>query len=140
MMRTKNATRRSSKKTVEQNALHKRVRRMYDYFNRGLGERCYSLLDPSLRKQATVKLDTCTEGLVAFRNAYGRISPWYVRISLHLDGSKNKHDPRSFAYVYVTWQDDQHGFHMLRERWVKDEGRWYSRVAGLVPNKQSRTE
>jgi len=25
---------------------------------------------------------------------------------------------------------------MFKERWVKDSGHWYTRVAGLVPNRQ----
>ena len=74
------------------------------------------------------------ECLQSFREVYGTISLWYIRISLHLDPATNKRDPRPFAYVYVVWQDQAHAFHMFRERWVQDAGRWFTRVAGLVPN------
>ena len=76
------------------------------------------------------------EGLRAFKEVYETINLWQIRISLHLDARSNKHDDRPFAYVYVVWQDAAHGFHMFRERWVKDANRWYTRVAGLVPNRR----
>jgi hypothetical protein len=109
---------------------------MYDCLNRGLWEDCFSLIDPKLREQAKVQLPTYTAGLQTFKEVYGSIKPWHVRIRLHLDVSSNKHDNRPFAYVYVVWQDEVHGFHMFRERWVKDGGRWFTRVVGLVPNRR----
>jgi len=109
---------------------------MYDWFNQELWESCFSLIDPELREQSKVPLPTYADQLTAFKAAYGKINPWYIRISLHLDASSNKRDTRPFAYVYVIWQDDQHGFHMFRERWVKHSDRWYTRVVGLVPNRQ----
>ena len=108
---------------------------MYDWFNRGLWEECFSLVDPKLKEQSKVQLPVYAERLQAFKEFYGIIKPWHVRISLHLDASSNKQDERPFAYVYVVWQDDVHGFHMFRERWVKHSGRWFTRVAGLVPNR-----
>ena len=73
-------------------------------------------------------------GSKLFKDAHGSVNPWHIRISLHVDASLNKHDKRPFAHVYVVWQDKSHDFHMFRERWIKDSGRWYSRVVGLVPN------
>ncbi len=119
----------------EREALRRRVKQMYDWFNRGMWEKCFALIDPRIREQAKVELSTYTEGLRAFQGAYGAIHPWYVRISLHLDTASSKHDDRPFAYVYVVWQDDAHGFHMFRERWVCHDHRWFTRVAGLVPNR-----
>jgi hypothetical protein len=66
-----------------------------------------------------------------------RVKQMYDRISLHLDASANKHDERPFAYVYVIWQDEAHGFHMFRERWVKHSDRWFTRVVGLVANRRA---
>jgi hypothetical protein len=109
---------------------------MYDCFNRGLWESCFSLIDPHLREQSKVQLATYADRLQAFKATYGKINPWYIRISPHLDASSNKHDQRPFAYVYVIWQDEQHGFHLFRERWVKHSERWFTRVVGLVPNRQ----
>ena len=119
----------------ERRALRRRVKQMYDWFNRGLWENCFSLIDPQLREQSKVQLTTYADRLQAFKASYGQINPWYIRISPH-DASANQRDKRPFAYVYVIWQDNQHGFHMFRERWVKDSGRWFTRVVGLVPNQQ----
>jgi hypothetical protein len=107
---------------------------MYESFNKEVWTKCFSLLDPRLRKQKGVEKEAYVESLRLFRKVYGDLQPWYIRISLHLDGSTNRKDPRPFAYVYVVWQDQRHEFHMFRERWVRDSGRWFSRVVGLVPN------
>jgi hypothetical protein len=109
---------------------------MYDWFNRERWDKCFSLIDPKLREQSKVELLANAARLQAFKEIYGTIRPWHVRISLHLDASSNKHDERPFAYVYVIWQDDVRGFHMFRERWVKQGDHWYTRVVGLVPNRQ----
>jgi hypothetical protein len=111
---------------------------MYEWFNRGLWEKCFARIDPRLREQSKVELSAYTEGLQAFKEAFGAIHPWYVRISLHLDASSSKRDDRPFAYVYVIWQDDARGFHMFRERWVRQPEGWFTQVVGLIPNRQDR--
>jgi hypothetical protein len=115
-------------------ALRRRVLQMYASFNQGLWNKCLSLLDLLLRERTNLEPAVYAEQLHSFKNAYGRIDPWHMRISLHLDASSNKHDSRPFAYVYVVWQDASHGFHMFRERWVQHDGRWFTRVVGMVPN------
>jgi hypothetical protein len=120
----------------ERQALRGRVKRLHEWLNRGDWEKCFSLVDPELRKGSRIELPAYTGSLRAFKEVYGAINPWYIRISLHLDASSSKRDPRPFAYVYVVWQDEAHGFHMFRERWVKQSGRWFTRVVGLVPNRQ----
>jgi hypothetical protein len=110
---------------------------MYDWFERGQWEKCFFLIDPRLREQSRVELPVYSERMRAFKQVYGRIHPWLIRISLHPDASSSRRDTRSFAYVYVIWQDKMRGFHMFQERWVKDSNRWFTRVAGLVPNRES---
>jgi len=83
-----------------------------------------------------VELATYAERMRVFKEAYGSVKPWWTRLSLHLDAATKQRDKRPFAYVYLVWQDDAHGFHMFRERWIKDNGRWFTRVVGLVPNRQ----
>jgi hypothetical protein len=83
-----------------------------------------------------VDLAAYSERMRVFKNVYGRVSLWFVRLSLHLAASPSQRDKRPFAYAYVIWQDEAHGFHMFRERWIKEGDRWYTRVVGLVPNKQ----
>ena len=133
MIRAKHSSHREA---TEREALRRRVKQMYDWFNRDLWDKCFALIDPRLREQSKVELPTYADGLQAFKEAYGAIHPWYVRISLHLDASSSKGDDRPFAYVYVIWQDDAHGFHMFRERWVRHSNGWFTQVVGLVPNRQ----
>jgi hypothetical protein len=130
MIRTKKS---SGREASERQALRRKLKQMYDWFNRGAWEKCFSLLDPKLKKQSKLQLPLYSERMLAFKQVYGSINPWHIRLSKHLDGSSNKHDNRPFAYVYVVWQDQAHGFHMFRERWVKESGRWFTRVMGLVP-------
>ncbi|HJT78973.1 MAG TPA: hypothetical protein VJ739_17380 [Gemmataceae bacterium] len=125
---------------AEKGAIRRRVKRLYEGLNEGRWERCFALVDPRLRENSRVGLDRYSESLAAFRNYYGSVRPWYMRISLHLDASENKHDERPFAYAYVVWQDARHEFHMFRERWVKDSGHWYTRVVGLVPQVETARE
>jgi hypothetical protein len=108
---------------------------MYDWFEKGSWEKCFSLVDPKLREQSKVQLSSYTERMRAFKETYGRIHPWLIKISLHLDMSSSHRDKRSCAYVYVIWQDVANKFHMFQERWIQDSGRWFTRVAGLVPNR-----
>jgi hypothetical protein len=121
-----------SPSVAERAALRKRVRQMHAALNRGQWERCFALLDPKLRDAGRVESRMYVENLSEFKNAYGSIHPWYTRVSVHLDASKNQRDRRPFAYVYVIWQDASSAFHMFKERWVKDGGQWYSRVVGLI--------
>jgi hypothetical protein len=133
MIRAKYSSRSA---TAERQALRRRVKQMHAWFNRGRWERCFSLIDPVLREKGRVELPTYAERLQEFKEVYGAIHLWYVRISLYLDGSVNKHDPRPFAYVYVVWKDDAHRFHVFQERWVRHEDHWFTRVVGLIPDRQ----
>ena len=115
-------------------ALRRRVKQFYLSFNREDWDECYSLIDPQLTQAGKVRLDTYSERMRSFKEAYGRVRPWMTRLSLHPDAAPTQRDKRPFAYVYLIWQDDANGFHMFRERWIKDGGTWFTRVVGLVPN------
>lgn len=93
------------------------------------------MIDPLLTRRGKVKLDAYAELMQAFKDAYGTIKLRWTRLSLHLKAAPKQSDQRPFAYVYLVWQDGAHGFHMFRERWVKNHGQWFTRVVGLVPNK-----
>lgn len=112
--------------------LRRRVRRLYASFNRQAWARCLALIDPALHAAHKVDAAVYEASLRRFHDAYGVIDPWHLNISLHLEGAKR--DPRPFAFVYLVWQDRDRAFHMFRERWVLDGGRWYTRVVGLVAN------
>lgn len=121
----------------DREALRKRVKQFYRRFNKADWNACHALIDPQITRQHKVELETYAKQMQAFKEVYGSVKPWWTRLSLHLRATSSQRDKRPFAYVYVIWQDDAHGFHMFRERWVKDDGQWFTRVVGLVPNKQA---
>jgi hypothetical protein len=133
-----NRTKAPSQDATSRQALKRRINRLYKWINEGDLRKCFSLIDPRIRGQQRVQEGPYTQSLQEFKEAYGQIQPWYIRISLHLDGTRNKHDDRPFAYVYILWQDQAHAFHLFRERWVQDCGRWYTRVVGLVVNSSAK--
>ena len=52
---------------------------MYDWFNRGLWEKCFSLVDPQLTGQAKILQPVYSERMRGFRQVYGAIHPWHIR-------------------------------------------------------------
>lgn len=136
MKRTTFFTKRDA---VERKSLWRRVKRFYVRFNKADWDGCYALIDPQLTEQGKVEHTTYSKLMQDFKDVYGNVSTWLVRLSLHLDPTPKQGDKRSFAYVYVIWQDDKRGFHMFRERWIKEDGQWFTRVVGLVPNSSETT-
>ena len=128
----------STERTVsERKALGRRVKLFYRRFNVEAWEACYRLIDPKLTQNGKVELAVYSERMRAFKTVYGSVKPWLTRLSLHLDASPHQRDTRPFAYVYLIWQDEAHEFHMFRDRWVKENAHWYTRVVGLVANRQT---
>jgi hypothetical protein len=132
----KRTVRITPRETTARQALRRRVDQFYREFNSGNWEKCYSLIDPRLTERQRVKIDRYCELMQVFKAAYGSVNLEWKWLSLHLKGAPKQDDNRPFAYVYVIWQDKEHGFHMFRERWVQDRGQWFTRVVGLVPNRQ----
>jgi len=129
------SVRTANREVAERAALRRRVKQFYRRFNQADWDACYALIDPQFTRHGKVKLDTYSELMQTFKDAYGSVKPWSTRLHLHLDPTAKQSDKRPFAYVYIVWQDEAHGFHMFRERWVKDRGQWCTRVVGLVPNR-----
>src|SRR5687767_8838640 len=98
---------RSKKHAAARGALRRRVMKWYEQFNRGHWNDCFALVDPRLSGANKVSSAAYAESLLRFKQRYGAINPWHVRISMHLDG-RPVTDPRPFAYVYVVWQDNRH--------------------------------
>lgn len=122
---------------IERTALRKRVSGFYRRFNDADWNGCYAMIDPELTQRGRPQPGTYGELMQAFKDAYGEVHRWFTRLSLHLVESPKQGDKRPFAYVYLVWQDQAHGFHMFRERWVKDNGQWFTRVVGLIPNRSA---
>ena len=96
------------------------------------------MIDPQLTQQGKVKRATYSELLRTFKDVYGTVKQWLTCLSLHLDPAPKQGDKRPFAYVYVIWKDDTHAFHLFRERWIKEDDQWFTRVAGLFPTTPKR--
>ncbi len=126
------STARVSVKAKESAALRRRIRELYRCMNRHDWDGCFEHVDPKLRASGRFEPQVYTRSLQRFIEYYHKIDIWYVRVSLYLGENENKHDPRPFAYAYVLWQDVQKGLHLFRERWIRESGRWYTRVVGLV--------
>jgi hypothetical protein len=122
---------------TERAALRRRVKQFNRRFNQGDWGGCYALIDPQIVQHHKVNLETYAELMQSFKEVYGSVKLWFTRLSLHLDAAPKQRDKRPFAYVYVIWQDDGHGFHIFQERWIKENGQWFTRVVGLVPNRQA---
>ncbi len=97
------------------------------------------MIDPKLTQAGKLNRATYSELMQAFKDAYGSVKRRWTHISLHLRATPKQRDRRPFAYVYVFWQDNSHEFHMFRERWIKEDGKWFTRVLGLVPNRRIQT-
>jgi hypothetical protein len=126
----------SPREKAERQALRRRVQQFYRRFNKGEWQGCFALIDPQLTKESKVELGAYADLMHAFKEAYGSAKLRWIDLSLHLEFSPKQRDKRPFAYVYILWQDEAHEFHMFRERWIQDNGQWFSRVVGLVPNQQ----
>jgi hypothetical protein len=122
----------------QRTALYRRVGRFHKLFNQRAWNECYQFLDPRLREN--VNISQYAGSLSRFAEHYGEIKIRYRHFSVHLDVTKNKQDPRPFAFVYVFWQDRRHDFHVFRERWVEEAGDWYTRVVGLVIHESPAVE
>jgi hypothetical protein len=133
-------TQKQKSPAAERQAIRRQVRRLYGWFNRQDWPKCFEFLDPKLREADRVQLGPYAESLTAFQQVYGSVQVWLLRVSLHLDTRGSKLDQRPFAYVYVIWKDERQAFHLFRERWVKQEGRWYTRVVGLIPYREPGRE
>ncbi len=121
---------------AERIALRRRVKQMLRSLNAARWESCFALIDPKIREAGNLAFAPYRDRLREFKSAYGVIQPKKMWINLHLDTSRCKQDKRPFAYVYIVWTDDRHVLHIFQERWVKHEGRWFTRVVGLVAPKR----
>ena len=72
---------------------------MYAWFHDEGWEKCFSLVDPRLREESKVQLPGYAERMRVFKEAYGRIHPWLIKINSHLDMSASHCDRRDCAYV-----------------------------------------
>jgi len=109
--------------------LRRAIRGFYDNYRKEKWELCYNRIDPKLLAAGKVDFDCYRDSLTAFKQRYGDVSILLIRIG---EVHKGKHDQRPFVYASVIWRDRLEDFHVFRERWIFENGRWYTRVVGLV--------
>jgi len=126
-----------SEHSVERARLRKQILCMLDALNECQWTRCAALIDPKIHESRTFSESAYCLSLQRFMNQYGKIELWHVRLSLHLPPHSNTRDSRPFAYASIVWKDAKHRFHMFRERWIKENDRWYSRVVGLISHQDA---
>src|SRR5271166_3292237 len=85
-------------------SLRRRIKSLYQRYNLGEWQACFLHIDPKLRSEGKVDSDLYGKSLGAFKQHYGKVTIWHIKINLHLDTHNNKRDDRPFAYVYVFWQ------------------------------------
>ncbi len=127
MQRSKSTIRKVPFKAL----LRQRIHAFYAHFNQENWQGCFRFLDPALRDKAKVELEKYAVSLANFKHYYGLIRPLFMEIKL-ITNVQSRTDARDFAYVAVFWKDSKNAYHLFRERWVKDKGRWFTRVVGLV--------
>ena len=115
--------------------LRRSIRQFYDQFNRGEFEKCYQMVDPTLRATpSSVTLYQYTSSLERFRQWCGALTICAIDpVQLHLNEPTRQYGNRDFARVDVVWEDQSGQRRTFKERWVRDQrGRWYTRSTGLV--------
>ena len=123
--------------TAAKERVRSRIRRFYESFGKREWGKCYEFVDPELR-DGTVNRAKYVQSLSAFFKRFGPIAVTTIDdIEVFSKVTNNPHDGRDFAYAVVVWQDKRHERHLLRERWVKSSGHWYSRRVGLVIPEES---
>lgn len=116
-------------------------RRVFNYFralSAGQVHKCFEYVDPALKSENKVSEESYTESLERFKNFYQTIDVASIREMMIPPGSKR--DPRAFAYVVVFWLDGKNQPHVFRERWVKQDDDWFTRVLGYVAQENPAVE
>lgn len=79
------------------------------------------------------------ESLRRFLEVYGQIDVYQTRLLGTWNSAKMNGNRRPFAYAEIVWFDASRRIHFFRERWIKDAGAWYSRVAGLIAYNEDKS-
>lgn len=121
--------------TDARRTLLRRLKRFYQRFNEADWAACFALIDPELRGDDGLDFDIYARQMREFKGVYESINirPRHTHIALlQLTPTPRQQDKRPFAYIHLFWHDGHNRFHMLRERWIEHEGKWYTRMAGLI--------
>lgn len=140
----------SSPQTRVQAALKRRVRAFYAHLNARAFDKCFRFLDPRVFAQpGSVTLIQYETTLAAFMAHVGEVRVKEVVITgLHVGQPNKLYEGRDFAIGKTAWEDANGSVHQFAERWVCDDGVWYTRATGMtlpaepaltVPSSQATT-
>lgn len=120
-------------------ALKRRIKRFYDLLNQREFQRCYEMIDPRIRSKASsATLLQYQNSLSVFLDRIGSVMVRDVSFDLHLDEPSALYEGRDFAVGKTSWRDSLGVEREFVERWVQEDGRWYTRSTGfLIPSQVS---
>jgi len=121
-------------RTTEKRLLRSRIKEFYRFCNMEHWTGCYQLLDSQLREKGNFDIVSYTKNLAAFFKQYGPMRVVAI-LDVEIHPNAKRYEGRNFASGLVVWQDKKlYGYHLHMQRWVQSEedGKWYTRLAGLV--------
>jgi hypothetical protein len=116
-----------------QHEVRRRIHQFYTLLNRQQFDRCYKMIDPRVRVQASsVTLFQYTNALRLFMEQFGPVEVLETNMTLHLEEPSTLYEGRDFAVGKTVLADKAGGRHVLLERWVREGRSWYTRSTGFV--------
>ena len=76
---------KTSNEAAERAAVRRRLKRLYDSFNREDWAKCFALVDPKLTAAGKIDRTNYGRSLQEFKQYYGSVQIRHLEISLHLD-------------------------------------------------------
>jgi len=114
-------------------SLKRRIRHFYKLLNQRHFEQCHQIIDPRVRVQpSSVTLFQYENSLRQFLDRFRSVDVKKISLHLHLDEPSELYEGRDFALGQTIWTDSQGEHHVFSERWVLEEGVWYTRSTGFV--------
>lgn len=111
---------------LDRRAIKRRITQHFDLFNCANWSGCAAMVDPYL----DIDVKEFRQCMVNF---YDQCRARCLT-SIHVDKihQGSKHDARPFAYAKVEWYDAYGRKFKFSERWIKHNGKWYTRSVGLI--------
>lgn len=118
---------------ADQKELLDRIEGFYQSFNAQEWQSCFAFVDPRLKDESGISRDNYQSSLSSFFSEFGPIDDIHVAdMKLYSKVPGSLYGDREFAHGLVEWRDREQKRHEFQERWVKDQGCWYTRMVGLV--------
>lgn len=114
-------------------AIHRRIKRFYHLLNEEKVDKCYLMIDPRLRKQASsVTLLQYANSLKRAREKIGKLDMVAIRVRPYVGIASRLYEGRDFAVGTAVCRGSRGRQFVFQERWVRDGRLWFTRSTGLV--------